>query len=106
MSGIPASPMADALKAFVDRNKGWKQIADAIPVGPRPGTVSTGRPSTTPGSSTGGGSFVESDYTLRQYHAKVVKETTDGVFTFEIEPIKRVQGYNDQFQQYEPPPAE
>lgn len=102
---IPASPMADAMKRFLKDNPGWQKIADGIPVGRRPGATSTGpAASTTVGSNAGGGSFVESDYTLREYHPKVFKSTSDGVFGFEIEPIKRVVGYNNQFQAYEPPP--
>lgn len=101
---IPMSPWADAMAKLVKEKPGWKPIADAIPVGRRPGATSTGPAASTPvGTSTGGGSFVESDYTLREYHPKVVKHTTDGVFSFEIEPIKKVVGYNNQYQGYEPP---
>lgn len=102
---IPASPFGDAMKRFLDKNPGWKGIADAIPAGRRPGETSTGRPSTTSGSGTGGGSFKESDYTLREYHPMVVKHTSDGVFSFEIEPIKKVVGFNNQAHEYAAPPA-
>lgn len=103
--GIPASPMRDALAKFLKDNPGWQPIADAIPKGRRPGEVATGRPSTSASNSAGGGSFKESDYTLREYHPMVVKHTSDGVFSFEIGPIKKVVGFNNQVQEYEPPPA-
>lgn len=107
MSGIPASPFADAMARFIQKNKGWKPIADAIPVGRRPGATSTGRPSTTGGASSAGGTVAlkESNYGLREYHAKVVKTSSDGVLAFEIEPIAKVALVGDLSMEFEPPPA-
>lgn len=102
--GIPASPMRDALARFLKDNPGWQPIADAIPKGRRPGEVATGRPSTSASNSTGGG-FKESDYALREYHAAVVKSTSDGVFTFQVEPIKSVTLVGGGKAEFEPPPA-
>lgn len=56
--------------------------------GARPGEVSTGRPSS--GGSAQPLTLAESDFTLREYWPAVEVESTDGIFTLEIEPIRQV----------------
>lgn len=84
-----ASELDKAIEKLTQREKGWAQFKAAPSVGARPGTVTTGRPSSTGG--TGGGAFAESDYTAREYWPeRELARTTDGLFVFLGQPIKSI----------------
>lgn len=86
---MKTSPSASLLQKAVDdllrREPGWKKATQPPVKGGRAGETSVGKPST--GTSTG---FAESDYTLREYWPVQVLRTSDGLLTFEVEPIKAV----------------
>ena len=84
-----ASELDKAIDKLIKREKGWEAFKQAPAVGARPGTVTTGRPSSTGG--TGGGAFAERDYTAREYWPeRELARTTDGLFVFLGQPIKSI----------------
>ena len=74
-----ASELDKAVEKLTKREKGWAKFSRPPAVGARPGTVTTGRPSTT--SSTSSSPFAEKDYAQREHYADRALTSSDGVFT-------------------------
>jgi len=88
MAVAPSNELRKALDKFLSKNEGWRAFDSKPAVGAKPGGVGTGRPSAA--SAGGGGAFVESDYALREYWPATTITTSDGLFTLEIKPIKKI----------------
>lgn len=102
---MPMSPSSSLLQKAVEdllkREPDWKRATQPPAKGGRTGATSIGKPSSGAGAQAG---LAESDYTLREYWPVQVMRTSDGVLTFEVEPIKAVMldsGYPFTFK--EPP---
>lgn len=97
-----ASELDKAIERLTKKERGWEQFKPAPPVGGRPGTKTTGRPSAGGGTS---GSFVEADFALREYYAERNIRSTDGVFVMRFKPIKKVVGDDGRTLEFKEPPA-
>ncbi len=84
MSG---ADLRDAGRRLTGDGRAFQALKPAPGKGGKPGTVSTGRPASGGGQTTG---FAESDYTQRQYWPAVTLTSTDGIFTLQVEPIKQL----------------
>lgn len=84
-----ASELEKAVKRLVDKQPGWKAFDKRPAVGGRPGAVTTGRPASA-GQTTGAVVLEETDYALREYWAPRTLQSSDGLFVWHEEPIKRI----------------
>lgn len=86
---MPSSPLQEAVDRVVGKKPAWDPLNPAQAKGAKPGGTSVGRPSAA--QSVGGGvAFAEADYTQREYWTAIVINSTDGLFSLEIEPIQSV----------------
>lgn len=76
-----------AVDKLVQREPGWKSATTPPAVGPRPGTVSTGRPSS---STPVGVFFAEKDAAPREYYDARALTSSDGIFQISWQPIKSI----------------
>lgn len=83
-----ASELQNAIDRLVKAEPGWKAFDKKPAVGGKPGAVSTGRGAG--GAAAGALSLVESDATLREYYDARTLTTSDGIFSIEWEPIKKM----------------
>lgn len=98
-----ASELDKAVEKLIKREKGWREFARPAAVGGRPGAVTTGRPSAS--GTNRAGALIEKDAALREYWPAVTLLSSDGLFSIEIEPIKKIvldDGSAAEFKQ--PPP--
>lgn len=86
---MSASDLRDAVRRIVGERAGVALLKPAPEKGARPGVVATGRPSSA-GNTANTESLVELDFDQREYWAEVAIDTSDGIFTLTVEPIKRV----------------
>lgn len=86
---LGASELEKALKRLVDKPPGWSAFDKRPAVGGRPGAVTTGRPASA-GQSGAAVALEESDYALREYWAPRTLQSSDGLFVWHEEPIKRI----------------
>lgn len=98
---MSAEKLQRALQKLIDSGKDFVPFEPAPEKGARPATRSVGRPggSSQPGGAAG---FAESDYLQREYWPAQTLESSDGIFTFEYEPIKSIlldSGYRATFQE-------
>ncbi len=100
MSG---ASLQDAARRLVSEQPGWKPTKPAPNKGARPGEIATGRPAS---AESGEGTVLEeSDFELREYWDPVELTSSDGLFTFEVEPIRQISLVGDGlFTFAEPPP--
>lgn len=95
-----ASELQKAINKLVSKEPRWRVFDPKPVVGGRPSARSTGFP----GSTGGGVSLEERDATEREYWPAQPFTTSDGVFTFELEPIKSLTlTSGDKFKLAEPP---
>lgn len=88
---MSASALQKSLELLGTPAPGWRPLDAVSPVGGRPGGVTTGRPSSVEqGQGGADATLEESDAALREYYASRIITTTDGLFTLEVRPIKRV----------------
>ncbi|WP_068634723.1 hypothetical protein [Thauera butanivorans] len=99
MAAAPnSSALEKALQRLLEREPGWKHFVRPEAKGARPAAVGTGVPAD--GGAQGGGVFDEADAALRTYYPARTLTSTDGLFTFRIEPIKSLRltsGHNATF---------
>ena len=86
MAGV--SELEKAVDKLIRREKGWSEFKRPAAVGARPGAVTTGRPSAS--GSQSAAAFEESDYLLREYWPDRLLTSTDGLFTWYEQPIKKI----------------
>lgn len=98
-----ASELQKAVERLVAKEPGWQQVATKPTVGARPAVRSTGRPS----SSGGAFEFDEKSFETREYWPVRQVASSDGIFTIELEPIKRIKLKSGDYATFaEPPPEE
>ena len=85
---MSASDLRQAVRRLTGGGRGFEPLKPLVTKGARPGTIATGRPASA--QSGVGSDLVENSYAEREYWPAVTVESTDGIFTLEIEPIKRV----------------
>ena len=98
-----ASELDKAVEKLTTREKGWAKFRRLPAAGARPGTVTTGRPSTT--SSTSSSPFAEKDYAQREHYADRALTSSDGVFTLVWSPIKSILLEGNVRATFKEPPA-
>lgn len=84
---MSASELKKAVDKLLLKERGWKAATAPPAVGPRPGAVSTGRPSS---SSPVGLAFAEKDAAQREYYDARTLASSDGVFQISWQPIKSI----------------
>lgn len=84
---MTATTLQQAARRLVSQKAAFEAIKRAPPKGARAGERTTGRPASAAGASN---TFVESDAALREYFAQTSLTSTDGIFTIEVRPIKKV----------------
>lgn len=100
------SELEKAIRKLAGREKGWEKFLPPPAVGGRPGGVGVGRPAASGAAQTGGGAgFVEKDAALREYWPAVTLLSSDGIFSIEIEPIKRLILEGEAVADFKQPPA-
>lgn len=100
---MAASELQKAVEKLVKREPGWKAFEPPPNVGARPGEVSKGRPASSSPSSAA--TLEESDAALREYFSARMLTSSDGLFTIEVRPIKKIVLVgNGAFIFKEPPP--
>lgn len=84
-----ASDLTDALRrlAAKQRQQDVQGRKEASPIPDSAGKAPNGVPK---GSTSGGGDLTEPSYAARQYHPRQTLRSTDGVLTFQFDPIKIV----------------
>lgn len=102
---MAASELQKAVDKLIKREPGWKQATTPPKVGPRPGTVSTGRPASAPGAGGATLTFVEQDYALRETYDERVLASSDGVFEIAWRPTKKIIGEAGGVIELKEPPA-
>lgn len=100
MSG---ASLQDAARRLVSEKPGWKPAKPAPTKGARPGETATGRPSSAQAATAA--TFEESDFSLRQYWDPVTLTSSDGIFSFEVEPIRQIALVGEGTFSFEEPPA-
>ena len=98
-----ASELQRAIERLMQKEKGWGQFVAPPAVGARPGGIGTGLPASAGGSAAG--SFVETDFEQREYHAERQIASTDGIFVMRYRPIKKVVGEDARTLEFKDPPA-
>lgn len=83
------SELQKAVATLAGVETGWKQFAQAPAKGAKPGGVSTGYPASSKAGA--GGGFDESEFDQREYWPAVTLTSSDGIITFQIEPIKVIK---------------
>lgn len=86
----PSSPLQDAIDRLIKREPGWEKFKRPPDKGGRPGAVATGRPSATGGSGQQV-TLEELDASLREYWGAKILTSSDGLFTIEVEPLKKLR---------------
>lgn len=83
-----ASELDKAIQKLVEKEPGWKVF---LPKDPSPIADSAGKAqNAVPKTASGGGDLNERAYADRRYHPRRVLRSTDGVLTFQFDPIKSV----------------
>lgn len=82
------SELQKAVEKLILKGPGWVPAPAKPNVGPRPGTVSTGRPASAVTRS--GFAFEEKDADKREYYAARMLSSSDGVFQISWQPIKSI----------------
>ena len=79
-----------AVRKLVEKEPGWAKFVPPEPRGALP--AQTGRSATPAGGAggSGGGAFAEADYTQREYWTTINRNSTDGLLTIQIKPIKSI----------------
>lgn len=89
---MATTPQADklqrALQRLVDSGRDFEPFEPLPERGERPPTRSVGAPGGNPRRSSSG--FVEADYLEREYWPAQEIESSDGIFTLEVEPIRSI----------------
>lgn len=86
---MSASDLRKAALRLTQGGGGFNPLKPAETVGRRPGAIATGRPSAA--GQGGATALVETDYDARTYWPKVEYTSSDGIFTIEVEPIRRIE---------------
>lgn len=98
-----SNALQDAIRKLVEKDPKWKAFDKKPAVGERQGSIGTGHPAAAAGTG-GSGSFVESSYASREYWPTRTLHTSDGVFSFEWAPVKKMLGKGGvTFEPAEPP---
>lgn len=98
-----ASDLERAIDRLVRPEQGVPRFEPAPAVGPRPGAVTTGRPSSSGGV---GGAFAEKDYSKREYYSDRSMTSSDGIITIVWSPIKSLLLTSNDLATFKEPPAE
>lgn len=98
-----ASDLERAIDRLVRPEQGVPRFEPAPAVGPRPGAVTTGRPSSAGG--VGGRALAEKDAAQREYHAQRAMQSSDGIITIVWEPIQSILLMDDSRFPFGDPPA-
>lgn len=85
---MSASGLQQAAKRLTSEAKGFEPVKPVPSKGARPGEKSTGRPSSGGAASTN--TLQELDFTAREYWPAVELTSSDGIFTFSVQPIKSI----------------
>ena len=101
-AGAGSSELQKAVDKLLKREPGWRRAIQPPDKGAKPGGKGVGRPA----SGTSALELVEEDASARQYwETPLIVRTSDGLLTFEVQPIKRmVLRGNTVFDFAEPPP--
>lgn len=100
------SDLQKSLQLLGTRSAGFEPLGPVPSVGARPGRVSTAPAgSSLSGSTDRSAKLEESDAGLREHHPSRTITTTDGLFTLEVRPIKRVVLVNGGEIVFKAPPA-
>ena len=103
---MAASELQKAVEKLIKTEPGWKAFEPVAPVGGRAGAVSTGRPSSaSPTSAPLSPTLEESDAALREYFGARLLTSSDGLFTIELRPIKKIVLTGDGALIFKDPPA-
>lgn len=81
-----ASELEKAVNKLVQREKGWQEF---IPK-PQPKITDSAGKAANGVPTTGGSGAKETDYAARTYHPRQAMKSTDGVITWQFDPIKTV----------------
>ncbi len=100
---MSSASLQEAARRLVSKAPGWEPVRPAPVKGARSGETATGRPSSAP--SADATSFEESDASLREYFPAVTYTSSDGLFTFEVEPIRQISLVGDGTFIFDEPPA-
>lgn len=83
-----ASELQKAIDKLVQKEPGWKEF---IPKEASPIPDSAGKaPNVIPSAPSGGSALTERSYKERTYHPRQTIRSTDGILTFQFDPIKTV----------------
>lgn len=85
---MSASGLQQAAKRLTSEAKGFEAVKPLPNKGARPGEKSTGRPSS--GGAAGVNTLQELNFTAREYWDAVELTSSDGIFTFSVQPIKSI----------------
>lgn len=102
---MSASDFKKAVEKLIRREPRWRAATAAPVVGRRPGTVSTGRPASAPGSVGAALTFVEIDYAQREHYTERTAPTSDGIFEVAWRPTKKLYGQGGATIELKEPPA-
>ena len=98
-----ASELDKAVEKLTKREKGWAEFRRPPAVGARPGTTTTGRPSASTTKTTA--ALIETDAALREYWPVRTLLSSDGLFSIEVRPIKKIVLEGDATAEFQNPPA-
>lgn len=85
---MSASDLRDVTRRLVGAGGAASEALKPAPVkGAKPGGVATGRPSS---GGAGNGAMVETAFEDREYWGSVDFTSSDGLFTIQVDPIKKV----------------
>ena len=85
---MSAAGLQQAAKRLTSEAKGFEPVKPVPNKGARPGERSTGRPSA--GGAAGANTLQELDFAAREYWPAVQLASSDGIFTFSVQPIKSI----------------
>lgn len=84
---MSSSGLREAGRRLLGDGRGFEALKPAPAKGARPGAVATGRPASAGNSDR---NLAESDYAQREYWPAVTVTSTDGIFTLQVDPIKKI----------------
>lgn len=84
---MSSSDLREAGLRLLGGGRGFESLKPVPVKGARPGAVSTGRPASARNSAQ---DLAESDYAQREYWSAVTLTSTDGIFTLQVQPIKKI----------------
>ena len=85
---MSAAGLQQAAKRLTSDAKGFAPVKPLPGKGARPGEKSTGRPSA--GGAASANTLQELDFAAREYWPAVQLTSSDGIFTFSVQPIKSI----------------